>query len=356
MSTREYALVPLFERFIKYSYNGKRLKTDGNRIKPQTVNNYVYVLGYLREYEAAHEIPLRIKVISGNNRRIIRAERNYWKKFYMEFTNFLYYKKNCYDNYVGSVIKIIRVFFSFLNKELDIVTGPYYQSFFVCKEETPVLTLLPHQLHFLIANKAFEDQLTRSLKKAKDIFVVGCTIALRVSDLFALRFTDLEQVGEHFYMNLKTIKTGMYVRIKLPAYVIDIIRKFESIARKRKAIFPPIPRTRFNNQLKTLAQLAGWTYIVNRQRSKRGIGTEIINKVRNAPCRFCDLVASHIMRRTAITTMLMLGMKEPAVRKISGHTDNSKSFYRYVNVVQSYLDNEVDVVFGKLAESELEFL
>jgi intergrase/recombinase len=56
------------------------------------------------------------------------------------------------------------------------------------------------------------------------------------------------------------------------------------------------------------------------------------------------------MRRTAITTMLMLGMKEHVVRKISGHADNSKSFYRYVNLVQSYLDNEVDEVFSKLVE------
>ena len=48
--------------------------------------------------------------------------------------------------------------------------------------------------------------------------------------------------------------------------------------------------------------------------------------------------------------MLMLGMKEHVVRKISGHADNSKSFYRYVNLVQSYLDNEVDEVFGKLVQ------
>jgi hypothetical protein len=56
------------------------------------------------------------------------------------------------------------------------------------------------------------------------------------------------------------------------------------------------------------------------------------------------------MRRTAITTMLMLGMKEHVLRKISGHADNSKSFYRNVNLVQSYMDNEMDEVFGKLVE------
>ena len=57
------------------------------------------------------------------------------------------------------------------------------------------------------------------------------------------------------------------------------------------------------------------------------------------------------MRRTAITTMLMLGMAEHVVKKISGHAANTKAFYRYVNLVQSYLDHEVDKVFYFSAES-----
>ena len=350
MTTKEYALVPLFEKFIKYSYKGKRLKPDGNRIKPQTVDNYVYVLRYLQEYQEKYETVLRIKVMNSHNRRMLLAERNYWKKFYLQFTGFLYHKKNCYDNYVGTVIKIIRNFFSFLNKELDIVTGAFYKSFYVCREEIPVITLLPGQLHFLITNKVFEDGLSKTLQKAKDIFVVGCTVALRAGDLFAVKFTDIEQVGPQYYMQVKTIKTGNFVRIKLPGYAIGIIKKFESMARGRKTIFPPIPRTRFNSQLKLIARLAGWTNIVRRERSKRGMYHTSAGKAKTAPRNFCDLISSHIMRRTAITTMLMLGMKEPAVKKISGHADNSKHFYRYVNLVQSYLDNEVDVVFEKLIE------
>ena len=116
MATKEHSLVPLFEKFIKYSYNGKRLKPDGNRIKPQTVDNYNYVLRYLQEYELQYNIVLRIKVINSQNQRIFIAERNYWKKFYLQFTNFLYHKKNCFDNYVGAVIKVIRIFFNYVNK------------------------------------------------------------------------------------------------------------------------------------------------------------------------------------------------------------------------------------------------
>lgn len=350
MSTKEYHLIPLFERFIKYSYKGKRLKPDGSRIKPQTVGNYEYVMRYLREFEIEYGVVLRIKVINSQNKRVFAAERNYWKKFYLQFTNFMYQKKDFYDNYVGTVIKVIRMFFNFLNKDMAIPTGSFYKNFYICKEEVPIVTLLPEQFQFLINNSEFDKQLGISLQKAKDIFVFGCTVALRVSDLFAIRFADIEAVGLSHYLMVKTIKTGVGVRIKLPRYAVIIIEKFKKTSKGRKTIFPPIPRTRFNNHLKEIVELAGWTRDISKLRKKRGVNTKVADKNGNNQYRFCDLISSHTMRRTAITTMLMLGMKEHVVRKISGHADNSKSFYRYVNLVQSYLDNEVDQVFGKLME------
>ena len=315
------------------------------------MDNYNYVLRYLQEYEAEHEIILRIKVINSENKRVFTAERNYWKKFYQQFTDFLYHKKNCYDNYVGTVIKTVRIFFNFLNKDLGIATGIFYKSFYVCREEVPIVTLMPEQLQFLINDTEFEEQLGKPLQKTKDIFVFGCTVALRVSDLFSIKFSDIEQVGPAQYLPVKTIKTGTSVRIKLPAYAIGIVEKYKKTARGRKAIFPPIPRTRFNNQLKAIAEAAGWVNNMGRLRTKRGINFNNAGKAGTEVYRFCDLVSSHTMRRTAITTMLMLGMKEHVVRKISGHADNSKSFYRYVNLVQSYMDNEMDEVFGKLVQA-----
>ena len=349
MTAKEYPLTPLFERFIKDSYKGKRLKADGSKIKPQTVDNYNYVLRYLKEYEIKQVTVLRIKTFKGENKRAFTTERNYWKKFYMQFTNFLYNNKNCYDNYVGTVIKTIRIFFNYLNLEMGIKTGDFYKSFYVCREEVPIVTLMPEQLHFLINNEAFEKGLTKSLQKSKAIFVFGCTVALRVSDLFNIRFSDIEQVGAAHYLPVKTIKTGTAVRIKLPAYAVNIIEQFKVTAKKRKAIFPPIPNTRFNNQLKTITALAGWTNDTGKRRSKRGVAFEMNYSLSEKQYRFCDLVSSHTMRRTAITTMLMLGMKEHVVKQISGHANDSKSFYRYINLVQSYLDNEMNKVFDKLA-------
>lgn len=369
MNHKEWLLVPLFEKFIKESYQGKRLKADGTRIKKQTIKNYEYVLVYLKGFETESKQLIRIKQYKGLNKRLFQVEKNYWRKFYNGFTQYLYRQHKCYDNYVGTVIKSIRIFFNWLNREKGIQTGEFYKSFYVCREEIPIVTLLPQQLQMLISNEEFNAHLTAPLQKAKSIFVFGCTVGLRVGDLFNIKFNDIEKTGGFYYLPVKTEKTGTNLRIKLPEHAIQIIKVFKESARNRKTIFPPIPRTRFNNQLKQIAEAAGWTAPMNKTRSRRGVGLNIIKKniqtgeVINQDSdkimktnqgntsdqyRFCDLVSSHTMRRTAITTMLMMGMQEHVVKQISGHAQDSKSFYRYVNLVQSHLDNEMEKVYDRL--------
>ena len=48
--------------------------------------------------------------------------------------------------------------------------------------------------------------------------------------------------------------------------------------------------------------------------------------------------------------MLILGMPEHLVRKVSGHTAASRSFNRYVHYAQSYMDKEIQKVHDKLGQ------
>src|SRR6266516_4354092 len=105
MVQKELLLINLFKQFIKESYSGKRLKKDGKKIKPQTIQNYEAVLNLITEFEKVEKQNVRIKTMTGRNKRDMLSESKYWKQFYNRFTNFLYKQKNCYDNYVGTVIK-----------------------------------------------------------------------------------------------------------------------------------------------------------------------------------------------------------------------------------------------------------
>ena len=99
---------------------------------------------------------------------------------------------------------------------------------------------------------------------------------------------------------------------------------------------------------------AGFTNEVSVVKSKRGEELQLKNKEAMHKCyRFCDVASTHTMRRTAITTMLCLGMPEQVVRKISGHAPGTKEFYRYVLWAQTYQDKETEIMFEKLKKLKI---
>jgi len=344
--TREMLMIPAFEDFIHETSSGKRMKANGEKIKPQSMRNYWCVLNHLKQFEVATKKPLRIRPVQKSDKRIRNVEKNYWTKFYRQFADYLY-KQGCYDNYVGNQFKIIRTFFLHLNRNKLVNTGDFYKSFYVRKEEIPILILEPRQLSFLISNEEFNASMPRHLRRIKDIFVFGCTVGVRFSDLFNIAVRDIEVINQTHYLSIRTIKTGTAVKVKLPPYAVDIVQKYAKRKKSSAKIFNPISLNQFNMNLKHLMELAGWTNHIGKSRNRNGKIKEVI-KDNAEEYRFCDLASSHLMRRTAVTTMLILGMPESAVRKISGHAANSAAFYRYVNYVQAYLDQEIDKVHAQL--------
>lgn len=112
--------------------------------------------------------------------------------------------------------------------------------------------------------------------------------------------------------------------------------------------------SRLNINIKSLFKLTPWTDTFIKTRQRRGISVQVYkNEKKREQYRFCDLITSHTMRRTAITVMLCLNMPENAVRKISGHAPNSKEFYRYVQLSQQYMDNESEKVFEQIKFKQL---
>ncbi len=204
----------------------------------------------------------------------------------------------------------------------------------------------PEQLKFLIHNQEFEEGLTPSLKRIKDIFVFGCTTSLRFSDIFLLTNKNFEQQQDDWYLKLKSKKTKTFSYIKLPDYAISIYLKTKP-KNNNGLVFKKIALINFNKHLKSIGEKANFIAPIEFSREKQGF-TKNNKSSSKIQYRFCDKMSSHMMRRTAITTLLILGMPEHLVRKISGHSYNSNSFNRYVHYAQSYMDKEIEKVHVKL--------
>jgi len=343
---KQLELIPLFNKFITESERGKRLQKDGSRIRIRSIKMYHIVVRTLQEFSVSNQFPLR--VLSGFNqgKREIKSERIYWKRFYLSYTNFLY-QKGCFDNYVGTHIKIIRCFFNYLKLEKGIHTGEFHKSFYVRHETIPVVVLSPEQLRFLINDKGFEESLPNHLQRTKDLFVFGCTVGLRFSDLMNLTARNLEYLADNIYLCVRSLKTSTETRIKIPKYAIEILEKYK----RKRSLFPKISNARLNKNLKKLGELAGWVQEVNKFREQRGVIKQLSKG--QSHYRFCDLVTTHTMRRTAITMLLSMGVPELMVRKISGHSANSLEFYRYVEYAQMFVDTATDMAFEKISRDKL---
>lgn len=337
--------------FIRATKRGKRLQKGGKKIREDSQRNYLFLRALLSDFSERKKFPLRIRPSQKLTKKEFIIEKNYWKKFYNRFTDYLYDDCGHYDNTVASNMKLLKAFLNFVNTEKGWNISHFYSNFHSRKEEIQIVVLTPERLNYLIYDCEKSIPLSDKLKKVKDIFVFGCTVALRSSDLLRLSPFNLEWVNNDCYLKVSSKKTLTDTRMKLPQYAIDIINRYRG---KQKTLLPVMHSSNVNKYTKELLERLNWTEPFVKTRQKRGIPEVIYrDKKRKEHYRFCDVVTPHTMRRTAITTMLSLGMNEQMVRSISGHSAGSKEFYRYVAFAQSYLDKETDCIFEKLKEKKL---
>lgn len=342
----------LFQKMIKDTSKGSRKKKDGSRIRISTIDNYIYVQKQLLDFVTTTGYEIRIYLVDHLTTKEKNKAEVYYEKFYKQFTDYLYNTKDFYDNYIGLVIKGLRTFFNYLNTVAKIPVGNFHKNFYVPHEEVDIVVLSPEQLNYLIYDTELNAKLPEHLKEVKDIFVFGCTVALRYSDLVSLKPSNLHYYNNAHYLKVTSAKTNTNTTIKLPPYAVDILMKYH---KQQKTLLPLKSNAWLNKCLKQLAAHLDFNEPIIKYRTKRNVKCVVYkNKEKRTHFTMADHITTHTMRRTAITTMLRLGMPDVLVRKISGHSATSKEFFRYVEFAQTYVDEHTDMVFDKIEKIEVQ--
>jgi integrase len=285
-----------------------------------------------------------------SNQQHFLTQRKYWKLFAWGFADFLY-QKHSFDNHVANQFKILRCFVNYVSKEKGWLLNRVFPLNFIEKEAVSIQVLSPAQLSFLISDHLFEEGLTARLKETKDFFIFGCTTGLRIADLLSLTHKNIEEYEGNIYLVVQSAKTVTPTKLLLPPYANNILKKYKGNTR---FLLPRFNKSNINVYIKELAEKAGWTHTIPKTRLQKVVQVLLYqNDKKKILHRFCDLLTSHTMRRTAVTTLLSLGMPENLVRKVSGHAAGSKEFYRYVSLSQQLQDAETNRVFHLLEGNEL---
>jgi len=302
------------------------------------VTHYQQVRKSITHFEIHCKKQFDIQYVTTSSAARWQKEKRYWKGFMEDFLQYGRCIKHWSDNYISHNLQVIKAVFNYLAQVKGLPVGNFHKDFHLQAWQAPPQVIMPQRLQWLIENEAFRKKLTPCLEKVLDTLLIGCTVGLRFKDLMSLRPANLEILPGCTYLSATTTKTGTPVRIPLPAYAETILTKYRR--KTNKWLLPQLSNNQFNRQLKCLGKLAGWTEEVPKYRSINGRQTELKNKT-GKTWRFYEHLAAHTMRRTAITTLLLMGVDEAVVRSLSGHAPASKEFYRYVAFVQGYLDKQV---------------
>ncbi|MDR3188433.1 MAG: tyrosine-type recombinase/integrase [Prevotellaceae bacterium] len=178
------------------------------------------------------------------------------------------------------------------------------------KEDANAVYLTLEELARLNALKG----LSTGARAVRDMFLVGCFSALRLSDYSQLTAANII----HNNIEVKTRKTGAKV-------VIPIHPVVRGVLQRNKGDFPKIPSAQsFNDTVKRVCRQAGITDEVLYERT---VGVKIVRK----RVKKHTLVTSHTARRTAATNMYLAGISVYQIMLITGHT-TEQAFFRYIRI------------------------
>jgi integrase len=298
-----------FDSFDEYLEISKSSKATN------TIKNYTTCKNFLKTYEEFSGIKLHYEMIDYH--------------FYEGFRDYCFGEKDTVNNYFGKLVSTLKTFMDW-SFNRNYTTNIQYKKFEAVQDNIDIICLTVEELLHLFNYNFKSDR----LNKIKDVYCFGCFTGYRFSDIFDLKTSNIFEN----YIKKTLVKTKTIDHITpLTMYSKKIILKYKDTINEP---LPVISSQKFNDYIKECCEIAE---IDTPTTITRYIGKRKVEKT--VPKH--KLITSHTARKTFITTSLVLGMSEVAVKKISNHKKD-EHFRKYVNVAQSYLNEEMDKGWGKL--------
>lgn len=311
---RRVTLNKYIERYIREIETGARQTDRGLRYSPNTVKAVKTALMKFAEFQEVAHRRYDFKDID--------------LKFYNEYTSWLKVDQNYSVNSVGKCISNLKVVMNAARSEgyhtNDITSEKKFKS---TRVEVDAIFLTREELDRIAAVDLSGQEPTLAI--ARDIFLVGCWTAQRVSDYNNIRKEDFESYTRKFvveeddpqnpgkkidvvkteevlFLNVRQQKTGARVAIPVSTQLREILERYNYQ-------LPHLADQTINEKIKIVGELAGITEPV-----------EIVTTKGGSPVRETfpknELIKTHTARRTGATLMYLAGMDIYDIMKITGHT------------------------------------
>jgi integrase len=204
--------------------------------------------------------------------------------------------------------------------------------------ETPIIVLQPEFLKkFVMDEHNYYKEFTPSAKYLWEVIATMLVTSFRISDAVLLTKNDFTIKNSEVFLIKENQKTGENTEMPLPRVLTDIY--MENLAR-HQSIFTPIDtpdkaqyiRRKIKNLFCMYPEMHEMVTV--KKADVRGNKIAVTKKM-------YEWVHPHMLRKTAITTMLVNNVSPDHVKFASGHRPNSEAFNRYVGFVDRHYKSQI---------------
>jgi integrase len=171
-------------------------------------------------------------------------------------------------------------------------------------------------------NLIYKCELSEKHDKYRNMFVLLCTLGIRISDLPQINKGNIAKIQDTNYLSIKMRKTNKQVTIPIPPIAMQIIEKYNYK-------LPNVNEQILNKEIKNICKIAGLDREFKNERGK---------------FKLHDIVTSHDGRRSFATNCYLNGLSASQIMEITGHKTES-SFLRYIQETKTPQALEIFKVF-----------
>ena len=228
--------------------------------------------------------------------------------------------------------------------------------FSIPEEDSDTIVLPVEMMEILFASDEINPfELSRPHERAYNYIMFALSTTCRASDIYETTADHIRETNGELEFQKLTRKTNSKVNSYLYPVVVDLMNR--NIERYGDAFYP-LGRENTTRQ-SYVSNMAGTLKSFFRQfdcmhevymQEVRDSNTRELTIVKKP---LYEMVATHTMRRTSITYMQIMGMSDADIKRMSGHTKNSKSYEKYKRFVPSAFRSNVQNYIDRLSQGNL---
>lgn len=265
------------EDIITARKEGDVLTSAGKRFSRYTIRNYNNTVVVLKAFDKR----LSFQTINYNT--------------YEKLLKFLNKEYDHSLNMIGQTVKNLRVFMKQARKD-GVHNNSIYESFIIPEEETVDIFLNVEEVKLIYQHRCT----TATHDLVRDWFIIDCFVGLRISDIDQLNEKNVQ--GD--LITLFNEKTDVKVVIPIHPYVKKIRKKHGGWPRR-------ISNQKMNENIKEVVKEVGINEVVHYSITKGGVRSDFKYEK-------WEMVSNHTARRSFITNLLIYGVPDTDVMKLTG--------------------------------------